>query len=846
MARASSGVEGGYPFNQRVGPAAVLAQTFDGTPGGMNLALPAHEIDDSQARVLLDWIVDQPGITRQRGPVQGVSNLPLLPRLASGVFATLNPQGITKYATLTGNASNGYFTVLSDDQSAWIDLAWPFALPTSPGTAGQSYQLVDAKPALGGGLLVGTSSDYGAAGVNQGIAYWFGGTKANWTGTVSCTRGSQSVTGSGFSANVVPGMFLFANTDDLYTNAYLGIVLSVNSDTSITLLKRSPHTATSKSGTFQSIRGLAPRVTTGEITTDTSSTTVTGGETKFLSQGLNNGTWQLYRQSDGAFIGKVSTVNSEISLTLAANAAVAMADDSYVAIRVDADFSIQDTVNTQKVGFLNATYADRQWYANRGSSFDTTSQVWFSDAADLEGLDLSSYDGNWLEITSSSSVNEPIRGIAAAYNGLLVFKETETFIVGGNSPSSFDVRKLEDDGTLHGMSVQEFGGGVIWAGREGINFYDGVQVVNLVAATLGQVWKDTIRTLDPTTYRLWSMVNHDHYFLFLENAQPTFSIIKGNASNTPTRFTVVINMVTRAVTLATNLDLRGSTVLPATAGKQAWYLVNAGLPAVGTVTATPATTGGTLAAGTYYYKVTAIDSNGKQTAASAEVSAATTGTTGEVVLSWPAVGGAASYCIYKGTAAGAENGYFTSTTASYTDTGTATTAGTPPSADSTQYGIVCDGEKLFNTTGIDPIVCLGNSGPGPSIYIESKKFDAGDGMRLKRWKLVAMNYLAQGGSLVLDIVLGLNEVGQTASTTFPESVPTWTSVRANITSWTNMKAQYATWKQVVQSVFIPARIRMQKKSQFLSFRLYGSVKNLTNAQIGPYEVAYKLQRVGRV
>lgn len=727
-----------YPFNQKPGPASVLAQTFDGTPGGMNMALPAHEIDDTQARMLVDWLVDQPGITRQRGPVSGATGIPSLPRPGCGLFATLNPQGVAKYAALTGNASNGYFTVLADDSSVWVDLAWPYALPTDPSTSGDSYRIVDAKPALGGGLLVGVSDDYGAAGVEQGIAYWYGGTKANWTGTVSCTQGSTAVTGSGFNANVVPGMFLFANTDDPYTSAYIGAVLSVNSDSSITLTKPSPYTATSKSGTFQSIRGLAPRVTTGEITTDTSSTTVTGGGTKFLSQGLDNGTWQLYRQSDGAYIGKVSTVNSEISITLSANAAVAMASDSYVALRADADFSIGNTSSTQKVGFLNATYADRQWFANRGSSFDTTTQVWFSDAADLEGLDLSTFDGDWLEIPSSSSANEPIRGIAAAYNGLIVAKETETFIIGGNSPSSFDVRKLEDDGTLCGMSMQQFAGGVIWAGREGIHLYDGVQVTNIVEGTLGQVWKDTIRTLDPTKYRMWSMLNRDHYFLFLEDISPTFAFVKGNISSTPSRLTVVINLVTRAVTLATNLDLRGAAILPASAGKLTWYLVN--------------------------------DSS---------------------------------------------------------------------------VGRVCDGEKLFNTTGVDAITCVGNS-QGPAIYMESKKFDAGDGMRLKRWKLVAMNYLAQGGDLALDIVLGLNQVGQIASSTFPASVPTWSTLVASITTWTNLKDQYPTWSQVVQSVFIPKRIRMQKKSQFLSFRLYGSVVPLTNAQIGPYEVAYKLQRVGRV
>lgn len=950
-----------YPFNQKSAPSSLLAQTFDGTPGGMNMALPPHEIDDTQARMMVDWLVDQPGITRQRGPIQPASGVPALPRGGCGLFATLDPQGNTSYAALSGDVSNGYFSVLKPDLSGWVDLAWPFALPaTSP------YRIVDAKPALGGGLLIGVASDYGsAASVSEGIAYWFGGTKPNWAATgLSCVRGAQAVTGSGFLANVTPGMFLFANTDDPYTNAYVGIVQSVNSDTSVTLISPSPYSLTTKAGTFQSIRGITPKVTVGEITTDTSSTTVTGGATKFLSQGLSNGTWQIYRASDGAFVGKVSTVNSELSLTLASNAAVSMASEPYLAIRADADFSIINTANTQKVGFLNATYANRQWFANRGSSFDTTSQVWFSDSTDLEGLDVSAYDGNWLDITNSSSVNEPIRAIAAAYNGLLVFKETETFIIGGSSPASFDVRKLEDDGTLCGMSVEEYGGGVIWAGREGINLYDGVQVTNLVEGTLGQVWKDTIRTLDPKQYRLWSMMDRDHYFLFLENVAPTWSIVKGNVSSTPTRITVVINMITRAVTFGSNIDLRGAAVLPATASRHAWFLVNgnktdsyttlvqAAGPSLhwrlgersGTVAADSsghgnngvygpgmtlghpgALSGDPVAKSAYStpslnadnaqggyidssYQPFVIGSQRTFMGWSYINTYAVTGGpvlfgqpiqgwvflwikgdgTGDVKWSpqniqtwagaWPGLNQWVHWAIThddtthvselfingvsKGTRTGTLPyfindkfqlgcddglaGYFQDVAVferilTSTEIQNIHAEGVNPA----QSGFVCDGDALFIDTGHDAINCNGNVA-GPSVYLESKKFDAGDGMRLKRWKLVAMNYLAQGGGLDLDVVLGLNEIGQTASTTFPESVFTWTSLSTNIRTWTDLKNQYPTWTNVIKSVFFPARIRMQKKSQFLSFRIYGTIPQLTDAQIGPYEVSYKLQRVGRV
>lgn len=98
----------------------------------------------------------------------------------------------------------------------------------------------------------------------------------------------------------------------------------------------------------------------------------------------------------------------------------------------------------------------------------------------------------------------------------------------------------------------------------------------------------------------------------------------------------------------------------------------------GTVTATPSASGGTVAAGTYYYKVTALGGGG-ETVASPEATATTTGSTSSVALSWTAVTGATGYRIYKGSSTGAENTYFTSATNSFTDVGGSGTSGTVPS-----------------------------------------------------------------------------------------------------------------------------------------------------------------------
>lgn len=749
MAQVNPALPAGYGVTADPG---ILTETFEGAPDGMNLALPAQELADTEAQYIQDALLDKPGLTRRRGPVQSVSSIGFkLSFPGTGLVMTLNPQGIQKFAALNGNAGSGLFSVASDDLSAKVDLTWPHPLPTVP-DSGAPYRIVDAKPALNGGLLVGVSSAYDSNSPNQGLAYWLGANKANWSpASVTVARGSTALTGSGFLANASVGHWIFANTDEGYTSTLIGYVKSINSDSSITLSQASPYAITAKGATFQALRGLAPRVVTGRLTVDSTSATVSGGATKFISQGLSTGTWQIYRASDMAFVGKVLSVQSEIALTLAANAAVALADDSYVALRADADWSIPTTANTQKVGFLTAAYAGLQWYANNGSDFSKTSRLWFSEADDPESLDLSTFDGNWFDIISSSSVNEPIRAIAPALTGLVVLKETEAFIITGNSPSTFTPKKLEDDGAISGMSVQQYGGGVIWAGREGIHFYDGIQVRSLTndpaKPKLGDYWKNSVRSIDPNTFRMWSMINRDHYFLFIERATPTVPVIKGTTSTTPNTLTVVVNLNTLAVTMGTNLHIRGAITLPASASKTAWYLVN-----------------------------------GRKT------------------------------------------------------------------GDASDIGYIADGEALFNQEGVDPITCdvsLGNTA-GPDFYFESKKFDGGDSTRLKKFKQLMLHYLVQGGSINVDTVIGLNDIGQQLSSSFSSSTYTWDTLRAAITNWDALKGAFPTWDQIVQGVFIPKRVKFQRGSTHLSFRLYQSSSSIQRLQIGPYHVGYKLLRPGRV
>ena len=105
---------------------------------------------------------------------------------------------------------------------------------------------------------------------------------------------------------------------------------------------------------------------------------------------------------------------------------------------------------------------------------------------------------------------------------------------------------------------------------------------------------------------------------------------------------------------------------------------NAILDTPGSVRAT-AGSGGSLAAGTHYFRVVAVMTSGTRTALSArsaEVSA-TTGTGGRVTVTWGAVPGADKYRVYRGTSAGGQSKYLETTATSFAYPGSGEISGTP-------------------------------------------------------------------------------------------------------------------------------------------------------------------------
>jgi len=104
-----------------------------------------------------------------------------------------------------------------------------------------------------------------------------------------------------------------------------------------------------------------------------------------------------------------------------------------------------------------------------------------------------------------------------------------------------------------------------------------------------------------------------------------------------------------------------------------------------TPTAVGSTTGGSLAANTYYFKIVAVDGLGGVTLPSAESTVVTTtGTTSSIAVAWTATTGAKSYQIWYSNTTGTQANYFTATTNSFSfTTTTGNTAGTIPAANTT-------------------------------------------------------------------------------------------------------------------------------------------------------------------
>lgn len=682
----------------------LATETFPGAPGGSNIAIPQSEIDDSQAYIIQDAFVHLPTYTQMRGPVQKASGTPDIDNSPFGIVSVLDPQGNPHVAVVQGyDSGSTKFSVLNGALTSWsvqigLSLA-PSAFPP----------IIATSPAPGG-IMIGWSGSYGVQSAvgKQGIIYWGGGDKADYTNAATTTTREQTAVtcSSGFSANVAPGMWVYSGTQ------LIGQVRSVNSDTSITLVSGATKSVAAGSVAFKSIRGPyeIPICMTGEMTTGSSSSTVNGGGTKFHKQIDNTHTWDFFRWWDFNYEGTTSSIQSDIQLTFTGNAQHNNIDEVFAAIDQSSGTAFSTTANTT-YGWIPASYAGRQWYANLGNKRELTYRLWFSNAQNAEALDTTT-DGDWIEVKSSEGDHKPIRGMAPTHNSLLIFKEDETFALYGSSPDSFTLQRVHDDGLWSPMTIQNYNEGVIWAGKRGVYFYDGSSVTNLTEDHMGVKFRQGLAGINPDSNPMYSMLANHHYFLHFTWASPVV-LTRGATTTTPNVWCMALNLDSGALTFHTNLRFRGSTSLPVSLGlgDRAFYVVR-----------TSATT----------------------------------------------------------------------------------------------VGKIGDTNDLFNGTGLDSVTCYQDTA-GPQFYMESKKFDLSDPLRLKRIKQLTLHYRTTGGLLSIDTVLGLNSSGVTLTKKLGSSSGLWKA----------------------------SRLRFTKKSQYFCFRIYAD-SAVTAMNIGPYQLKYKLLRPGRV
>lgn len=152
------------------------------------------------------------------------------------------------------------------------------------------------------------------------------------------------------------------------------------------------------------------------------------------------------------------------------------------------------------------------------------------------------------------------------------------------------------------------------------------------------------------------------------------------------------------------------------------------MPAPTLTLGTTSTTGGSLAAGTYYWKVSALNAAG-ETLGSNEVTATTTGTTSSQSLSWTAVAGAVSYNVYRGASAGGENTQYNTTATSFTDTGAAGTSKSPVAANTTAMAV---------TVYLSVVKTGGTIGDGTHRVISGYSLAANDTLSLHDYLASAM------------------------------------------------------------------------------------------------------------
>jgi hypothetical protein len=418
----------------------------------------------------------------------------------------------------THAVANGYPIVLTDAGATGLTVGTTYYVVNAGAT---TFQL--ASSVGGSALNIGSS--------NSSVIFYVPG---------HITHTNQ-ITGTFNEDDLSPGMFVYRVSGA--NKYYLGVVKSFTSG-SVNLEKDIIRTLgfetnmygqnTGQTIEFLNVRPYVHNHGRGLITrnaihgfTITSGSIGTEGEGHFASADLAGTTsdirWALYRASDGKWIGDVESVTNNAALLLSDqyhSDDVVMNADEYVARPYTTVYSAPTAPDpTRYTGVFTTTYAGYQWYADAGS-VGNENRIVFSAYHDPESVDLSKDAADSIIIPGS----QQIRGIATSLAGLVVFLEDKTYIIRGNYRANFSLEELYPEGCLSAQSVVEYGGGVFWASKNGILFYDGASVRNLTETNLGSYYTDSIKGFDAFTRRIYGFFYKDYLFMtftgFISNYAP--------------------------------------------------------------------------------------------------------------------------------------------------------------------------------------------------------------------------------------------------------------------------------------------------------------------------------------
>lgn len=448
----------------------------------------------------------------------------------------------------------------------------PFKLTTKFDTTSKRWinnTIVIANPALQDGVWISIFDDVTNNNLADNVSallLWRGAglpTIDIASGSFNMTTNPMLIAHSSISPGTVEsGMFAFETT----TGRYLGVVASVSGNNVylekdiLAISQTEPFSGTIRYMSFRGFvheygRGLASNddgnyLTSGRLGSDAEGLFAAARVTVGADDPTHDVT--VYRQSDHAYVAKIvyNGTQSNTQVQIANGTSITknhLQDENYFIMRNDTNMYVASdsndslrfpmdlnyrrpdqrpntltlTSNTKVAspapGVFTSTYANRQWYASfnvSSTEYDKyINRVVFSGTDNPENVNLCQDADDGIVIPGK----EPIRGIAGSNAGLLVFVESKTYIIKGTNRSNFSLEELYPDGTLCASSIVRVGGGVIWAGKQGIYYYDGVTVRNFTNETLGIYYTDGIKNFDVGKDRIYSFINNNYLVINFTN-----------------------------------------------------------------------------------------------------------------------------------------------------------------------------------------------------------------------------------------------------------------------------------------------------------------------------------------